>query len=117
MSQKRLRSSQSSSPTNLSSSFLRGHAFLIFRSLFIQKWLLQDGSGPRCFIALKEHHFSYVKVKLVCIRVTKENRTAGILENHAEGERYAEHSLRKFVRNKAPQIMPSINGFFSDPKY
>ncbi|XP_010415343.1 PREDICTED: uncharacterized protein LOC104701372 [Camelina sativa] len=51
------------------------------------------------------------------VRVTKENRTAGILENHAEGERYAEHGLRKFVRNKAPQIMPSINGFFSDPKY
>lgn len=51
------------------------------------------------------------------IRVTKENRTAGVLENFAEGERYAEHGLRKFVRNKAPQIMPSINAFFSDPKY
>lgn len=81
--------------------------FLIFCSLFIQKELLQDGSGP----------IRGIPMKLVCIRVTKENRTAGILENHTKGERYAEHSLRKFVRNKAPQIMPSINGFFSDPKY
>ncbi|XP_054807457.1 uncharacterized protein LOC129309769 [Prosopis cineraria] len=49
------------------------------------------------------------------VRVTKENRAAGVLENYAEGEKYAEHGLRKFVRNKAPQIMPSINKFFSDP--
>ncbi|KAH0682919.1 hypothetical protein KY290_021513 [Solanum tuberosum] len=32
-----------------------------------------------------------------------------------QGEKYAEHALRKFVRNKSPEIMPSINGFFSDP--
>ncbi|KAL5987798.1 hypothetical protein ACLOJK_035552 [Asimina triloba] len=50
------------------------------------------------------------------VRVNKENRAAGILENFAEGERYAEHGLRKFVRNKSPEIMPSINGFFTDPK-
>ncbi|XP_057949493.1 uncharacterized protein LOC131144698 [Malania oleifera] len=50
------------------------------------------------------------------VRVTKENRTAGVLENFAEGERYAEHGLRKYVRNKTPQIMPSLNNFFSDPK-
>lgn len=49
--------------------------------------------------------------------MNKENRAAGILDNHAEGEKYAQHALRKFVRNKAPEIMPSINGFFSDPKY
>ncbi|CBI27548.3 hypothetical protein AAG906_004240 [Vitis piasezkii] len=49
------------------------------------------------------------------VRVTKQNRTAGVLENFEEGERYAEHRLRKFVRNKEPQIMPSINKFFSDP--
>lgn len=49
-------------------------------------------------------------------RVTKENRTAGILDNFAEGERYAEHAVRKFVRNKSSQIMPSVNSFFSDPK-
>ncbi|KAJ6903807.1 hypothetical protein NC652_021894 [Populus alba x Populus x berolinensis] len=49
------------------------------------------------------------------VRVTKENRAAGVLDNFKEGENYAEHGLRKFVRNKTPQIMPSINGFFSDP--
>ncbi|KAF8399891.1 hypothetical protein HHK36_015761 [Tetracentron sinense] len=49
------------------------------------------------------------------VRFTKENRAAGVLENFAEGERYAEHSLRKFVRNRIPEIMPSINKFFSDP--
>ncbi|CAH9092415.1 unnamed protein product [Cuscuta epithymum] len=50
------------------------------------------------------------------VRVTKEKRAAGVLDNFAEGEKYAEHAVRKFVRNKSPQIMPSINGFFTDPK-
>ncbi|XP_077214806.1 B12D protein [Tasmannia lanceolata] len=50
------------------------------------------------------------------VRVNKENRAAGILDNHAEGERYAEHFVRKFVRNKKPEIMPGINSFFADPK-
>ncbi|XP_074584837.1 uncharacterized protein LOC141840686 [Curcuma longa] len=58
-------------------------------------------------------------VRNICInpevRVNKENRAAGILDNHAEGERYAEHGVRKFVRNKAPQIMPAINDFFTNP--
>lgn len=49
-------------------------------------------------------------------RVTKQNRAAGVLENFVEGERYAEHGLRKFVRNKSPEIMPSVNGYFSNPK-
>ncbi|XP_076954230.1 uncharacterized protein LOC143628558 [Bidens hawaiensis] len=50
------------------------------------------------------------------VRVNKENRAAGVLDNFAEGERYAEHSLRKFVRNKSPEIMPNVNSFFTDPK-
>ncbi|XP_020083086.1 uncharacterized protein LOC109709194 [Ananas comosus] len=50
------------------------------------------------------------------VRVTKQNRAAGVLENFVEGERYAEHGLRKFVRNKSPEIMPSVNGYFSNPK-
>lgn len=49
-------------------------------------------------------------------RVTKENRTAGVLDNFVEGEKYAEHGLRKFVRNKSPEIMPGVNSFFADPK-
>ncbi|XP_076944091.1 uncharacterized protein LOC143614579 [Bidens hawaiensis] len=50
------------------------------------------------------------------VRVTKENRAAGVLYNFAEGEKYAEHALRKFVRNKSPEIMPNVNSFFADPK-
>ncbi|KAJ0969123.1 hypothetical protein J5N97_022000 [Dioscorea zingiberensis] len=49
------------------------------------------------------------------VRVTKQNRAAGVLNNFEEGEKYAEHSLRKFVRNKPPEIMPSVNRFFSSP--
>ncbi|MED6140020.1 hypothetical protein PIB30_028427 [Stylosanthes scabra] len=58
-------------------------------------------------------------VRNICInpevRVSKQNRAAGVLENHAEGEKYAENFLRKFSRNRAPEIMPSINSFFADP--
>ncbi|XP_022735790.1 uncharacterized protein LOC111289205 isoform X2 [Durio zibethinus] len=59
-------------------------------------------------------------VRNICInpevRVSKENRAAGVLENFAEGEKYAEHFLRKYARNRAPEIMPSINSFFTDSK-
>ncbi|XP_042494772.1 uncharacterized protein LOC122074045 [Macadamia integrifolia] len=59
-------------------------------------------------------------VRNICInpevRVNKQNRAAGVLENHSEGEVYAEHGLRKFVRTKTPQIMPGINDFFTSPK-
>ncbi|XP_057431961.1 uncharacterized protein LOC130724694 [Lotus japonicus] len=49
------------------------------------------------------------------VRVTKQNRAAGILDNFEEGEKYSQHFVRKFVRGKDTQIMPSINKFFSDP--
>ncbi|KAI9086404.1 hypothetical protein K1719_031488 [Acacia pycnantha] len=48
------------------------------------------------------------------VRVNKEGRAAGVLENFAEGEKYSEHFLRKYVRNRAPEIMPSINSYFTD---
>ncbi|XP_059441302.1 uncharacterized protein LOC132173732 [Corylus avellana] len=58
-------------------------------------------------------------IRNICInpevRVNKESRAAGVLDNFAEGEKYSEHFLRKFVRNKSPEIMPSINSFFTDP--
>ncbi|CAL1406446.1 unnamed protein product [Linum trigynum] len=50
------------------------------------------------------------------VRVKKDNRAAGVLENFAEGERYSQHALRRFVRDRAPEIMPKLNSFFSDPK-
>ncbi|CAL9152540.1 unnamed protein product [Musa hybrid cultivar] len=49
------------------------------------------------------------------VRINKEGRAAGVLENYAEGEKYAEHSLRRFVRNRNPEIMPAINSFFTNP--
>ncbi|XP_057762803.1 uncharacterized protein LOC130982742 [Arachis stenosperma] len=58
-------------------------------------------------------------VRNICVnpevRVSKQNRAAGVLENFDEGEKYAENFLRKFSRNRAPEIMPSINSFFADP--
>ena len=50
------------------------------------------------------------------VRVTKEKRAAGVLENFDEGERYAQHRVRNFVRNKSPEIMPSLNKYFAGPK-
>ncbi|EPS70000.1 hypothetical protein M569_04763, partial [Genlisea aurea] len=49
------------------------------------------------------------------VRVNKRDRSAGVLENFEEGHKYKEHSLRKFVRNRKPEIMPALNSFFSDP--
>ncbi|KAF3444907.1 hypothetical protein FNV43_RR14600 [Rhamnella rubrinervis] len=50
------------------------------------------------------------------VRVNKMKREMGVLENKEEGERYAEHGLRKFLRTRRPEIMPTINQFFSQDK-
>uniref|UniRef100_A0A8I6Y6P1 Uncharacterized protein n=1 Tax=Hordeum vulgare subsp. vulgare TaxID=112509 RepID=A0A8I6Y6P1_HORVV len=50
------------------------------------------------------------------VRVSKMGRAAGVLENHEEGRRYAEHGLRAYVQDKTPEIMPGINKFFTSPK-
>ncbi|KAJ9562205.1 hypothetical protein OSB04_007365 [Centaurea solstitialis] len=50
------------------------------------------------------------------VRVDKAHRTTAVLENHEEGEKYAEHGLRRFLRTRPPEVMPSINSLFSDPK-
>ncbi|KAH7851211.1 hypothetical protein Vadar_008657 [Vaccinium darrowii] len=50
------------------------------------------------------------------VRLIKEKRAAGVLENYEEGKKYSEHALRKFVRNRPPEIMPKLNSFFTDPK-
>ncbi|XVE95649.1 hypothetical protein REPUB_Repub02eG0116700 [Reevesia pubescens] len=63
---------------------------------------------------------SFQLVRNICInpevRVSKKNKVVGVLENFAEGEKYAEHFLRKYVLNKTPEIMPTINSFFTYPK-
>ncbi|KAK3040799.1 hypothetical protein RJ639_029143 [Escallonia herrerae] len=59
-------------------------------------------------------------VRNICInpevRVKKENRAAGVLDNFEEGEMYSQHAVRKFLRGRRPEVMPSVNEFFSDPK-
>ncbi|KAF6174487.1 hypothetical protein GIB67_004681 [Kingdonia uniflora] len=63
---------------------------------------------------------SFQLVRNICInpdvRVNKVARAAGVLENFEEGEKYAEHGFRKFLRKKNHEIMPSINSFFTSPK-
>ncbi|CAA3030371.1 NADH-ubiquinone reductase complex 1 MLRQ subunit [Olea europaea subsp. europaea] len=48
------------------------------------------------------------------VRINKAHRTTAILENQEEGEKYAQHSLRQFLRTRPPEVMPTINRFFSD---
>ncbi|KAH6830316.1 B12D protein [Perilla frutescens var. hirtella] len=46
------------------------------------------------------------------VRINKDHRKAGVLDNQDEGEKYAEHSFRKFLRTRPPEIMPAVNRFF-----
>lgn len=50
------------------------------------------------------------------VRINKADRAAGYLENFKEGHNYHQHSLRKFVQNKPPEIFASINKQFSSSK-
>lgn len=50
-------------------------------------------------------------------RVNKTRRSMAVLDNREEGEKYAEHGLRKFLRTRPPEIMPTINHFFSQDKW
>ncbi|KAI3452192.1 hypothetical protein Pfo_008857 [Paulownia fortunei] len=50
------------------------------------------------------------------VRVNKAHRATAVLENQEEGEKYAEHSLRKFLRTRPPEVMPAVNRFFSENK-
>ncbi|KAK8555498.1 hypothetical protein V6N13_046027 [Hibiscus sabdariffa] len=47
------------------------------------------------------------------VRINKSDRSKAVLENYEEGEKYAEHGLRKFLRTRPPEIMPAVNHFFS----
>ncbi|CAK9160543.1 unnamed protein product [Ilex paraguariensis] len=48
------------------------------------------------------------------VRVNKAHRTTAVLENQEEGEKYAIHGLRKFLRTRPPEVMPAINHYFSN---
>lgn len=49
-------------------------------------------------------------------RIKKTRRTNGVFDNEEEGEKYAKHGLRNFLRTRPPEVMPAINHFFSQPK-
>ncbi|MQL78199.1 hypothetical protein Taro_010646 [Colocasia esculenta] len=84
------------------------------------KWLRPEVYPLFAAVGIAVGICGFQLVRNLCInpevRVNKEGRAAGVLENFSEGEKYAEHGLRKFVRNKTPEIMPSINRFFAEPK-
>lgn len=46
-------------------------------------------------------------------RINKTHRGTAVLDNEEEGKKYVEHGLRKFLRTRPPEIMPTINRFFS----
>ncbi|CAL5191050.1 unnamed protein product [Lathyrus oleraceus] len=50
------------------------------------------------------------------VRIRKSGRTNGVFDNEEEGEKYAKHGLRNFVRTRPPEVMPTINHFFSQQK-
>ncbi|EYU29787.1 hypothetical protein ABFS82_10G108200 [Erythranthe guttata] len=39
-----------------------------------------------------------------------------VRDNFDEGHKYKERALRKYVRNRKLEIMPSLNSFFTDPQ-
>nr|PNR57436.1 hypothetical protein PHYPA_004430 [Physcomitrium patens] len=47
------------------------------------------------------------------VRISKQDREAGVLENYKEGEVYKNHRLRHYALKHGPQIMPSLNNYFS----
>ncbi|KAG6551370.1 hypothetical protein Mapa_007016 [Marchantia paleacea] len=50
------------------------------------------------------------------VRINKDDRAAGVLENFSEGKSYKDHSVRMYVANRAPEIMPGLNKYFSSSK-
>ncbi|CAM6117918.1 unnamed protein product [Calypogeia fissa] len=47
------------------------------------------------------------------VRINKDDRSAGVLENYKEGKSYKDNILRKYVTDKSPEIMPGFNSYFS----
>ena len=49
------------------------------------------------------------------VRVTKENRAAGVLDNHDEGRRYSQHGVRRFWLSKRRDYMQDMDNVPTDP--
>ena len=58
----------------------------------------------------------FLMALLIC-RVNKAHRKMAVLENREEGMKYAEHGFRKFLRTRPPEVMPTINHFFSQDNW
>ncbi|XP_042507178.1 uncharacterized protein LOC122083435 [Macadamia integrifolia] len=86
----------------------------------VNRWLRPEVNPLFIVVGVAIRIYGFQLVRNICInpevRVHKQNRVAGGLDNHSEGEVYAEIGLRKFVRTKTPQIMLWINNFFTSPK-
>ncbi|KAK4795144.1 hypothetical protein SAY86_013138 [Trapa natans] len=50
------------------------------------------------------------------VRFNKAHRATAVLDNEEEGKKYVEHSFRQFLRTRPPEVMPTINRFFSKPE-
>jgi hypothetical protein len=50
------------------------------------------------------------------VRISKEDRAAGILDNYKEGKTYKDHGLREYLKDCSPEIMPVLNRYFSTSK-
>ncbi|GJN12230.1 hypothetical protein PR202_ga30523 [Eleusine coracana subsp. coracana] len=49
------------------------------------------------------------------VRVTKENRAAGVLENFDEGRRYSQHGVRRFWLSKRRDYMQAMDNVPTEP--
>jgi hypothetical protein len=51
------------------------------------------------------------------VRVTKQNRAAGVLDNHDEGKRYSQHGVRRFWLSKRRDYMQALDNVPTDPTH
>lgn len=99
--------------------FLACHIFT-YGSLALHLFL-RAPTGP-----LEIWHTSHTKMYCCCLvflctsfshRISKEDRTAGILDNYKEGKLYKDHGLREYLKHCKPEIMPTLNSYLSDSKW
>lgn len=48
-------------------------------------------------------------------RINKDDRVAGVMDNHEEGKLYRNHELRKYLAMQHKTVMPALNDYFSAP--
>ncbi|KAK8497966.1 hypothetical protein V6N12_057140 [Hibiscus sabdariffa] len=84
--------------------------------LRIISWSKPEEGWVKCILGLA-HNIGWCSVVEAHgswdTRINKSDRSKAVLENYEEGEKYAEHGLRKFLRTRPPEIMPAVNHFFS----